>query len=178
MAAMRDALLPGGALLLSGFIHDDRSLMLEGVREAGLRPLEDEDDATERAVIDAINSDPRLTRARRRALIETYRAFMRWVSSRDDVVALERAGFDAVLAPAGRVSALVGTGVGLVLLASPDDRVAEPPRAQGGQREEGQKAASLPVKNSPTASATLPRPRGEAEPTAWTTPRMSCWTSA
>jgi len=30
------------------------------------------------------------------------------VSSRDDVVALERAGFDAVLAPAGRVSALVG----------------------------------------------------------------------
>jgi len=31
------------------------------------------------------------------------------VSSRDDVVALERAGFDAVLAPAGRVSALVGT---------------------------------------------------------------------
>jgi len=45
-------------------------------REAGLRPLEDEDDATERAVIDAINSDPRLTRARRRALIETYRAFI------------------------------------------------------------------------------------------------------
>ena len=30
------------------------------------------------------------------------------VSSRDEVVALERAGFDAVLAPAGRVGALVG----------------------------------------------------------------------
>lgn len=38
MTAMRDALLPGGALLLSGFVNDDRSLMLEGVREAGLRP--------------------------------------------------------------------------------------------------------------------------------------------
>jgi hypothetical protein len=31
------------------------------------------------------------------------------VSTRDDVVALERAGFDAVLAPAGRVGALVGS---------------------------------------------------------------------
>jgi hypothetical protein len=31
------------------------------------------------------------------------------VASRDDVVALERAGFDAVLAPAGRVGALVGS---------------------------------------------------------------------
>jgi hypothetical protein len=31
------------------------------------------------------------------------------VATRDDVVALERAGFDAVLAPAGRVSALVGS---------------------------------------------------------------------
>lgn len=37
MAAMRDALLPGGALLLSGFVHDDRQLMLDGVRAAGLR---------------------------------------------------------------------------------------------------------------------------------------------
>ena len=31
------------------------------------------------------------------------------VATRDDVVALERAGFDAVLAPAGRVGALVGS---------------------------------------------------------------------
>jgi len=31
------------------------------------------------------------------------------VASRDDVVALERAGFDAVLAPAGSVGALVGS---------------------------------------------------------------------
>jgi hypothetical protein len=31
------------------------------------------------------------------------------VSTRDEVVALERAGFDAVLAPAGQVGALVGT---------------------------------------------------------------------
>jgi len=31
------------------------------------------------------------------------------VASRDEVVALERAGFDAVLAPAGRVGALVGS---------------------------------------------------------------------
>jgi hypothetical protein len=31
------------------------------------------------------------------------------VSSREEVVALERAGFDAVLAPAGQVGALVGT---------------------------------------------------------------------
>jgi hypothetical protein len=30
------------------------------------------------------------------------------VETRDDDVALERAGFDAVLAPAGRVGALVG----------------------------------------------------------------------
>lgn len=40
MTAMRDALLPGGALLLSGFVHEDRSLMLEGVRAAGLRAEE------------------------------------------------------------------------------------------------------------------------------------------
>jgi len=30
------------------------------------------------------------------------------VVTRDEVVALERAGFDAVLAPAGRIGALVG----------------------------------------------------------------------
>lgn len=40
MSAMRDALLPGGALLLSGFVNGDRPLMLEGVRAAGLRPEE------------------------------------------------------------------------------------------------------------------------------------------
>jgi ribosomal protein L11 methyltransferase len=40
MAAMRDALLPGGALLLSGFVNDDRPLMLDGVRRSGLRPEE------------------------------------------------------------------------------------------------------------------------------------------
>jgi len=40
MNAMRDALLPGGALLLSGFVNDDRPLMVEGVRAAGLRPEE------------------------------------------------------------------------------------------------------------------------------------------
>ena len=40
MAAMRDALLPGGALLLSGFVNDDRARMLEGVRAVGLRPEE------------------------------------------------------------------------------------------------------------------------------------------
>lgn len=40
MTAMRDALLPGGALLLSGFVHEDRSLMLDGVRAAGLRAEE------------------------------------------------------------------------------------------------------------------------------------------
>lgn len=40
MPAMRDALLPGGALLLSGFIEDDRDRMLEAVRTAGLVPME------------------------------------------------------------------------------------------------------------------------------------------
>lgn len=40
MSAMRDALLPGGALLLSGFVNADRPLMLEGVGAAGLRPEE------------------------------------------------------------------------------------------------------------------------------------------
>lgn len=40
MNAMRDALLPGGALLLSGFVHADVQLMLEGVRAAGLHPRE------------------------------------------------------------------------------------------------------------------------------------------
>ncbi len=40
MVAMRDALLPGGALLLSGFVNNDRERMLDGVREVGLRPEE------------------------------------------------------------------------------------------------------------------------------------------
>lgn len=39
-AAMHEALLPGGALLLSGFVNDDRSLMLDGVRAVGMRPEE------------------------------------------------------------------------------------------------------------------------------------------
>lgn len=41
MPAMRDALRPGGALLLSGFIRADRERMLQAVHEAGLRPVED-----------------------------------------------------------------------------------------------------------------------------------------
>lgn len=41
MAAMRDALVAGGALLLSGFIRQDRQRMLDAVVEAGLRPAED-----------------------------------------------------------------------------------------------------------------------------------------
>ena len=40
MAAMHQALLPGGAVLLSGFVNDDRPLMVEGVRAAGSRPEE------------------------------------------------------------------------------------------------------------------------------------------
>ena len=40
MNAMRDALLPGGALLLSGFVHVDVPLMLDGVSAAGLVPKE------------------------------------------------------------------------------------------------------------------------------------------
>jgi transcriptional regulator with XRE-family HTH domain len=44
-------------------------------QEAGLRPI-DHDDPAEQAVIDAINADHRLTPSRRRALIETYRAFI------------------------------------------------------------------------------------------------------
>jgi transcriptional regulator with XRE-family HTH domain len=45
-------------------------------RQAGLRRHEDRDDAPERAVLEAIEADTRLTPARRRALIETYRAFV------------------------------------------------------------------------------------------------------
>jgi len=45
-------------------------------RESGLRPRGDDADPAEQAVIDAIEADPRLTPARRRALIETYRAFV------------------------------------------------------------------------------------------------------
>jgi ribosomal protein L11 methyltransferase len=40
MHAMRDALLPGGALLLSGFIQRDRDAMVQAVREAGMSPVE------------------------------------------------------------------------------------------------------------------------------------------
>ncbi len=40
MLPMRDALLPGGALLFSGFINDDRSLMLNAVTVAGMRHVE------------------------------------------------------------------------------------------------------------------------------------------
>ncbi len=40
MTAMRDALRSGGVLLLSGFVNADQSLMLDGVRQAGLRPQE------------------------------------------------------------------------------------------------------------------------------------------
>ncbi|MFT3885920.1 MAG: 50S ribosomal protein L11 methyltransferase [Flavobacteriales bacterium] len=40
MAAMRDALLPGGALLLSGFIQRDRDVMVQAVKDAGLSPAE------------------------------------------------------------------------------------------------------------------------------------------
>lgn len=40
MNAMRDALLPGGVLLLSGFVHADAQLMQDGVRAAGLVPQE------------------------------------------------------------------------------------------------------------------------------------------
>ncbi len=40
MNAMHDALLPGGVLLLSGFVNDDRDRMLEGIRDAGMRPQE------------------------------------------------------------------------------------------------------------------------------------------
>jgi hypothetical protein len=57
----------------------------------------------------------------------------------------------------------VGTGVGLVLLASPDDRAAEPPRTQGDQRPDGQASASLPVKKLPAAPQALPRPQGETQ---------------
>ena len=45
-------------------------------RESGLRPRTDDADPAEEAVIDAIEADPRLTPSRRRALIETYRAFV------------------------------------------------------------------------------------------------------
>jgi ribosomal protein L11 methyltransferase len=40
MLSMRDALLPGGALLLSGFVNDDRPLMLDAVKAAGMHPAE------------------------------------------------------------------------------------------------------------------------------------------
>jgi ribosomal protein L11 methyltransferase len=40
MAAMRDALVPGGVLLLSGFVHADRALMIDGVQQAGMRVVE------------------------------------------------------------------------------------------------------------------------------------------
>ena len=40
MAAMTNALLPGGALLLSGFVADDRDRMIEGARNAGLQVVE------------------------------------------------------------------------------------------------------------------------------------------
>ncbi|MBK9287798.1 MAG: 50S ribosomal protein L11 methyltransferase [Flavobacteriales bacterium] len=36
MDAMRDALLPGGALLLSGFVVGDRHMMIQCAKEAGL----------------------------------------------------------------------------------------------------------------------------------------------
>jgi len=36
MEAMRDALLPGGALLLSGFVVDDRHMMVQSAKQAGL----------------------------------------------------------------------------------------------------------------------------------------------
>jgi transcriptional regulator with XRE-family HTH domain len=45
-------------------------------RQAGLRPRDDDEDTAEQAVIDAIHADPRLTAARRRSLIEIYRAFV------------------------------------------------------------------------------------------------------
>ncbi len=41
MTIMRDALLPGGALLLSGFVNDDRSRMTDAVRVAGMRIAEE-----------------------------------------------------------------------------------------------------------------------------------------
>jgi len=41
MIPMRDALLPGGALLLSGFVIDDRSRMIDAVRAAGMRHAEE-----------------------------------------------------------------------------------------------------------------------------------------
>jgi len=40
MAAMSGALLPGGALLLSGFVSADRQRMMDGAHEAGLRTEE------------------------------------------------------------------------------------------------------------------------------------------
>jgi ribosomal protein L11 methylase PrmA len=33
---MRDALLPGGALLLSGFVVGDRHMMIQSAKQAGL----------------------------------------------------------------------------------------------------------------------------------------------
>lgn len=41
MEAMNAALKPGGALLLSGFIRQDRQLMLDAVVRAGMVPVED-----------------------------------------------------------------------------------------------------------------------------------------
>ena len=40
MNSMRDALLPGGALLLSGFIVDDRSKVVDAVKATGMHPVE------------------------------------------------------------------------------------------------------------------------------------------
>lgn len=40
MQAMRDALLPGGALLLSGFVQQDRDAMVKAVKDAGMSPVE------------------------------------------------------------------------------------------------------------------------------------------
>jgi ribosomal protein L11 methyltransferase len=40
MSSMRDALLPGGALLLSGFVKNDAARMVEAVRAVGMVPAE------------------------------------------------------------------------------------------------------------------------------------------
>jgi transcriptional regulator with XRE-family HTH domain len=45
-------------------------------RDAGWEPHDQSDAEIEQAVIEAVEADSRLTPARRRALIETYRAFV------------------------------------------------------------------------------------------------------